>query len=53
MKKVYIKPTTTVAMIQTTHIVCESPQTYDMVSTKSSYTKERGSDSSDDFDELW
>ncbi len=51
--KNYIKPTTSVVTIQPTHIVCDSPRTHNMVSSKPSYSKERGSDGSDDFNELW
>ncbi|MBQ9362714.1 MAG: hypothetical protein IJT97_04750 [Bacteroidaceae bacterium] len=53
MKKVYIKPVMAVTEIQQAHIVCDSPKAYNTVSSKPSYSKERGSEGSDSFDELW
>ena len=53
MKKEYIKPVMAVTEIQQAQMVCESPQTHNVVSSKASYSKERGSDDADNFDDLW
>ena len=53
MKKEYIKPVMIVTGIRTTHIVCDSPKAHNTVSSKASYSKERGSDDADNFDDLW
>lgn len=53
MKKTYIAPAVEIVKIASTQIVCDSPQAHNQVSSKPSYSKERGTASDDDFDDLW